>query len=172
MTFLSPQFTNNRTYSSNTHSYHTIFTFRPSCCPYVLHLIQSHSRTFHTYCTCNCAFHIPTYLLTASVLFELQVSVNICTTCHHICIWHISCVSQHVALMSVQKDTFAISASHHPPCYSLRFIDQVVLSLRQRLYWDLSLALHDVLLYTVVDLYMPSIISFTSTYSVLRFTIL
>jgi hypothetical protein len=108
-------------------SYHTVITFKPSSrllC--VLHPNLSHSCTFCACHTHNCALCISTRSLAASALFVQSQHRNSCP----IHIKHILCISQHVASIQVQTDTFAFSASCHPPCYSLKFSDQGVLSLR------------------------------------------
>jgi hypothetical protein len=111
-------------------SYPTIITFKPS--RYLLHVLHpslSHSRTFRTHHTCNCASCISTHLLAASALFIPQVNVEIPPHYHT----RVPCIPQHAASIHVQMDTFTFSASCCPSCYSLQFSDQGV-------YWDLSLA--------------------------------
>ena len=128
-------------------SYPTIITFKPS--RYLLHVLHpslSHSRTFRTHHTCNCASWISTHLLAASALFIPQVNVEIPPHYHT----RVPCIPQHAASIHVQMDTFTFSASCCPSCYSLQFSDQGVSSLRGCIGIWVSHPSCDVCLYTIL----------------------
>jgi len=62
-----------------------------------------------------------------------------------------------MASIQIQMDTFPFSASRHPPCFSLRFSDQDVSSLRGCIGIWVSHPSCDVRLYTIVNLYKTSL---------------
>jgi hypothetical protein len=121
-TFLFTQFTQTITSTLPT------LILWPNPIPPSLHL--NHPAALFMYCIQ--AYRICTPSVTATLAIVPYTYPLICSSHRHYLYKSMLkfLPDRHIASIQIQMDTFPFSASHHPPCFSLRFSDQDVSSLR------------------------------------------